>query len=117
MAQQKAVRTTPTPPRAVARPIKPQIKPAGLPPRTPAPAEKTHPIKVRAKELGYYDHARRREGDVFIIANEQAFSAKWMERVDAATPERMTTANQALRQKHDEILGGSVTGDADPLGE
>jgi hypothetical protein len=68
--------------------------------------------------MGYYDHARRREGDVFLIADERAFSEKWMERVDVRTPERMTTAAQSLRQHHDKILGGQVvTGAQDVLGD
>jgi len=86
----------------------------------PRPAVKDDPIKVRAIRMGYYDHIRRREGDVFVIANEQAFSDKWMEKVDPRTRERTTSAPQALRQQHDEILGGKVTGgatgDADVLG-
>ena len=88
----------------------------------PQPAVKSAPIKVRATQTGYYDHCRRREGDVFIIANQQAFSPNWMELCDPLTRERTTTAPQALRQAHDEILGGSIsgggaTGDADPLGD
>lgn len=62
-------------------------------------------IKVRAKELGYYDLKRRRIGDVFelvdkkghrregngklipiVIKAEDQFSEKWMERVDDSVP-------------------------------
>jgi hypothetical protein len=93
------------------------VKLGGVPPRNPPPVPKPHPIKVRALEMGYYDHARRRVGDVFLIADERAFSAKWMERVDVRTPEKMTTAGQALKQEHDRILGGTVTGAADVLGD
>jgi len=39
------------------------------------------PIKVRAIDRGYYDTLRN-EGDTFFIADEQAFSKKWMEDVD-----------------------------------
>ncbi len=42
---------------------------------------------------------------MFTIADEHAFSKLWMERVDAATPERTTTPNEAIRQEHDAILG------------
>ena len=117
MAGQTAGRTTPKPPRVVARPLKAPGKMAGLVPRHPKPVAKPDPIKVRALEMGYYDHARRREGDVFIIANERAFSARWMERVDLRTPEHVTTAPAALRKKHDEILGGTVTGAQDVFEE
>lgn len=68
------------------------------------PVRKAEPLKVRATQLGYYDHVRRRPGDVFVVDASQ-FSAKWMETVDGATPERVTTAAQAIRQQHDEILG------------
>lgn len=44
-------------------------------------------IKVRAKALGYYGHARRRIGDVFSIDTERKFSEKWMERVLDNAPE------------------------------
>lgn len=74
-------------------------------------------IKVRATKMGYYDHARRREGDVFTLkpiegavkdsdgrnvkkkfftAREQ-FSPNWMEEVKMSTPEKITTAPEALR--------------------
>lgn len=73
---------------------------------SPSPVAKDRPIKVRAIEMGYYDHARRRPGDVFVIANEKAFSKRWMERVDANVPERTTTATEALRKQHDDIISG-----------
>lgn len=38
-------------------------------------------IKVKAIRLGYYDHVRRREGDVFFVP-EKLFSKTWMERLD-----------------------------------
>jgi len=60
-------------------------------------------MKVRAKELGYYDEKRRRPGEVFeleeregftrnensgkatkkVWSAEEQFSEKWMEKVDA----------------------------------
>lgn len=76
------------------------------------------PIKVRATALGYYGEMRRRVGDVFICSAE-AFSPEWMEEVDPRTRERVTSAPQALKRAHDEILGGQVTGranDDDVLG-
>lgn len=73
-------------------------------PAPQAPAEK--PFKVRAIDLGYYDHVRRRIGDVFVVASEKDFSSRWMVRVGANTPERVTTGRESLRQQHDDVLGG-----------
>lgn len=66
-------------------------------------------IKVRAVRTGYYDHIRRRPGDVFVI-DEKHFSDAhrepteqrphllpgWMEKVARNTPETTTTAQEAL---------------------
>lgn len=66
-------------------------------------AAKGGPIRVRATRIGFYDLIRRREGDVFTIANEQAFSENWMERVSANTPEKVTSGTDDLRRKHAEL--------------
>lgn len=39
-------------------------------------------MKVRATKLGYYNHRRRRENDVFELMDEKAFSNRWMEKVE-----------------------------------
>lgn len=39
-------------------------------------------MKVRAIRLGYYNHRRRREGDIFELLDDKAFSEKWMEKLD-----------------------------------
>jgi len=60
-------------------------------------------MKVRAKRLGFYGNERRREGSVFEISDAKtdksgkakpsvagmplAFSSRWMEQVDQATPD------------------------------
>ena len=67
------------------------------------------PFKVRAIQMGYYDNARRRVGDVFVVQGEHEFSTRWMERVSDHTPERVTGANAAIRQQHDGILSGEVS--------
>jgi hypothetical protein len=67
-------------------------------------------IRVRALKLGYYDDARRREGDVFTIRNEKEFSRLWMERVPFDTPERVTTGNEELRRMHDETIRARHSG-------
>ncbi len=61
-------------------------------------------LKVRATQVGYYDLIRRRVGDVFYLHDAQAFSSKWMERVDEATPEKITTGQHVINQQHDELL-------------
>jgi hypothetical protein len=101
----------------VARAIPAGKKPPAVPPRTgpahqPDPAQGDKPFKVTATQLGYYDHVRRRPGDVFTIAGERLFSERWMERVDPRTPDKVSTSQQAINEKHDEILGGKVTGPA-----
>jgi hypothetical protein len=84
----------------VTQPLDPQAR------RHPAPP--TEPIKVRATALLYHNDERKRIGDVFIIAAEE-FTPGCMEIVDARTRERTTSAPQALKQAHDEILGGQVS--------
>lgn len=42
-------------------------------------------MKVKATRLGYYNHRRRREGDVFELMDDKAFSKRWMERLDGPT--------------------------------
>ena len=44
-------------------------------------------MKVRATMLGYYNHRRRREGEVFEVFDEKAFSTKWMEKLDKPVEE------------------------------
>lgn len=75
----------------------------GQPRVVPAPPD-VGGIRVRATKTCYYDDIRRREGDVFTIADESAFSELYMERVDPATPERLTTGKDVLQQQHDEML-------------
>jgi hypothetical protein len=81
-------------------------------------------LKVRAIGLGYYEHIRRRAGDVFKLTDPVHFADTWMEWVDARTPERVTSAPQALKEHHDEMIAsryappGSMHADDDdnPLG-
>lgn len=112
------------PPAARARVA--QNRPPAAPPRAGVPAAKPIRLKVRATMLGYYDHVRRHEGDVFYIDGSKteagivpAFSHRWMEVVDEGERERTTSAQQNINRQHDEMLGGRVTGrptgDDDPL--
>jgi len=45
-------------------------------------------MKVKALQLGYYEHKRRREGDVFDLVEEKHFSKNWMEKVDGEEPKK-----------------------------
>jgi hypothetical protein len=83
--------------------VDPQTRAAARPAATPAG------MKVRAIQVGYYDNKLQRIGDVFTISSESLFSKKWMERVDADTPERTTTPQQVLDRLHDERPLGRVS--------
>lgn len=84
-------------------------------------AKASGPVKVTADRVGYYDNKRRREGDVFTIANKAELGS-WMRVVDAATPEKLTTGQQEIHKAHDvavnEMLAAKAagTGGANPLG-
>ena len=77
---------------------------------TKPPSDVSRPLKVRATRMGYYDHIRRRERDVFVLSDEAHFSRRWMERVDPGTPERVTTGAEELRAKHNETIRDRVSG-------
>lgn len=98
-----------------------------VPARPPRTAK---PIRVRATQAGYYGDKRQRPGDVFLIdgtvldedvldgtgkvvrskGDVADFSERWMEPVDESVQVRTTTPNESIRKRHDEILGGRVTG-------
>jgi hypothetical protein len=78
------------------------------------PGKKAPGFKVRAIKMGYYNHERKRVGDVFMLTYAFQFSSKWMVRVDAATPEKITTGQQVLRKEHDETLKAMAS--ATPVG-
>lgn len=101
--RQKAGRTTPTPPKSTAV--------AAAHATSTSMLRAGQKIRVRATRLGYYDHVRRREGDVFTYTlTERELARKggglptWVERVDPRTPERITTGVEELRKKHDDII-------------
>lgn len=101
-------------------------------------------MKVRAIRPGFFNHIRRREGDVFSIPDKpvRKLNAKelasgsfdavvnkagevpaafgsWMEQVGKSEPERTTTAQQALNKASDELKAGKApaeaTGDAEVI--
>lgn len=72
-------------------------------------------IKVVATQDGYYQHVRRREGDVFllipvrtsagkVVSAEEQFSKKWMERVSLQAKVNVSTSKQKLQEDHDSII-------------
>jgi hypothetical protein len=74
------------------------------------------PVKVQAVAMGYYDHTRRRPGDVFTIRNAKHFSKRWMRRVPDDTPEHVTNSAQALKSEHADIRAAKqATGDRNPI--
>lgn len=77
--------------------------------REPAQPRKAG-YKVRATQLGYYEHERKREGDVFVLKYEHDFAANWMERVDPRTAPKTTTGQEVLRQQHEEVRRQRSTG-------
>ena len=100
----------------------PSAKPADTEIRDRVPAPGSDPntgrrgrLRVRATMVGYYEHIRRREGDVFVIEGTilpsghlDCFSHKWMEAVAPTTPTRVTTPAVDLVRKHDELLRSKV---------
>lgn len=128
--RQVIVDTTARVPRTAARPRVAQVQPGGKLTNTPnAPFSRAGdvPFKVEAIAIGYYDHVRRRpntqpdgSGDVFTIAGKSWFSSRWMRRVDPETPEHVTGAAEALKQRHIELKTGGpgvvrATGDESVL--
>jgi hypothetical protein len=81
-------------------PINIEPTPAASAPTVSAPKR----LKVRAIEVGYYEHRRIRLGDVFVLSDARHFTSRWMERVDAATPEKITTGREALATEHRGIM-------------
>ena len=67
-------------------------------------------IRVRAIRLGYYDHIRRREGNVFTLHEAKHFSDRWMVKVHSREKETFTTAQQAINLHHDELVSGRMPG-------
>jgi hypothetical protein len=65
-------------------------------------------IKVRAKRMCYFNERRYREGDVFLIPENQLGNKGGMVRVPDDTPLSFTTAQQALDTfcaDHNPVLG------------
>jgi 2-phospho-L-lactate transferase/gluconeogenesis factor (CofD/UPF0052 family) len=81
-----------------------------------APKAKAKRVKVEATQTGYYDHARRREGDVFII-DDCDFSEKWMKRAPTGAAPSISTAQQNIDKQHDEILAANSARPATALDE
>ena len=56
-------------------------------------------MKVKAKQMGFYDMKRRHEGEVFMLHDKAAFSEKWMEAVDGKAPTKKAKAKVEVEDK------------------
>ncbi|MCX6539235.1 MAG: hypothetical protein NT151_09945 [Acidobacteria bacterium] len=53
-------------------------------------------LRVRVLHRGCYGNSLRRESDIFTLAREEHFSARWMVRVSEDIPEHRASAQQSL---------------------
>jgi len=56
-------------------------------------------MKVKATALGFYDHVRRRPGNVFRLTKDEDFTPLWMVEVPEDTPE-LTTPVGPIKDGH-----------------
>jgi hypothetical protein len=64
-------------------------------------------IRVMATKMGYYNHERRREGDVFDLNVADCKAGRlpsWCVEVPPGTRPKTTTPNEALKQHHDVVM-------------
>lgn len=66
----------------------------------------TNDLRVRALVPVFYGLKRRREGDVFTLADEKHYNPKRHAWVSSRTQERTTAPNAHLKRLHDEKLAG-----------
>ncbi len=59
--------------------------------------------RVRATEMGYIHHERKREGDVFDVTPEE-YSTRWMEPADPRERLKTTGPQADINRKHDDII-------------
>lgn len=94
-------------PREGASSPAPPMSPPARSPEEEEQAEVKRDRLVQATQMGYYDHTRRRPGDVFLIRSPYTdkdgveideFSERWMRDAPKGTRRRITTANQAIAQ-------------------
>lgn len=74
-------------------------------------------MQVRAKELGYYGHMRRRPGTVFNIKSEKEFSIRWMEKIGSQEPAKAPASkkSKAVSEPQEMPEGEDPTGDQEVL--
>jgi hypothetical protein len=67
-------------------------------------------MKVRAKAMGYYDHKRRREDDLFEIKSEKEFSPRWMVKVgqEESVDDDQETVKPSARPKRKPVVEHSA---------
>lgn len=61
-------------------------------------------IKVEAIKKGYYNHKRVKEGDVFFIKDEKAFSKNWMVKHDAKRKKVIKEEEEVKDDFADEVI-------------
>ena len=62
---------------------------------------KAHGKEHGPKWVGYYEHKRRKDGDVFILNDAKDFSAKWMEPI-GWKPEGYDPTTRTVAKKKDQ---------------
>lgn len=65
-------------------------------------------MKVIATKLGYYDHYRRRPGDVFDLLSDKDFSPRWMEKVGEEKKGKASGKAQYQQKELKDLDGESV---------
>lgn len=99
-------------------------KPKALVPGSPAAADaatqaiqpRMSPLRVRAREDGFYANIYRRPGDVFTIDGLEHFSTRWMEKVSPRTPEKITGAQEALGREQEHLRREAAGVEAENVG-
>jgi len=70
-------------------------------------------LKVKAisggdvRWAGYYDHARRKPGDIFILKNEEHFSHLWMQAI-GWKPKEKSVADKKVAKEIIRTAGGAM---------
>jgi hypothetical protein len=72
-----------------------------------AKAEAAGPVRVRAKQEGFYGGQRIRKGTVFTIAGIGELG-KWMEQVDAALEDQVAARHSPRKKRPGELPEGEV---------
>jgi hypothetical protein len=72
-------------------------------------------MKVRAKLMGYYDHKRRRLGEVFHIQDEKEFSKKWMVTIDSSNAPKGKKSDKKSKESDEDETQSHAHDDSDVI--